>query len=261
MDHPALQKLKSLGAISLEEERALLDALSPPHMVPRGTNIVSDGDTPSRSAVLLGGLACRYKALSDGRRQILSFQMAGDLVDLHAYGMRRLDHSIGTLTACKVSYVAHADLNAILQRFPNLGLALWRDTLMDSAIFREGMIGIGRRNAHQRVAHLICELVHRWRIADLGKYGAFPFPISQAVLADALALSSVHVNRVLQRLRAEEIISLAHGVLRIRDEAGLIRAGDFDPSYLETPEASATRLRRARGRPSTGTPTGLQGSP
>ena len=93
-------------------------------------------------------------------------------------------------------------------------------------------MGVGRRSAHTRIAHLLCELLVRLRAVELVEDHAYNLPITQAEMADALGLTSVHVNRVLQELRGENLISLNGGFLKVLDWDGLQKAGEFDPVYL-----------------------------
>jgi len=104
--------------------------------------------------MLVDGFACRYKSLADGRRQILSFHIAGDFIDLQGYLMERLDHGIATLTPSKIALVTHASITELIER-PAIARLLWRDTVIDGAIHREWMVNVGRRTAYQRVAHIL----------------------------------------------------------------------------------------------------------
>ena len=117
-------------------------------------------------------------------------------------------------------------------RFPGLGGALWRDTLVDAAIFREWMIGIGRKTAFGRIAHLFCEMYLKLEAVGLAGDHRCELPITQIEIGDALGLSNVHVNRVLQELRAKGLITLRGRSLVITDWAALSEAGEFDPTYL-----------------------------
>ena len=60
----------------------------------------------------------------------------------------------------------------------------------------------------------------------------FDVPLTQEDLADALGLTPVHVNRMLQRLRKERLIEFRGGTLTILDSRRLCDAAGFNPSYL-----------------------------
>lgn len=147
----------------------------------------------------------RYKMLSDGGRQI---------------------------TALHVAFAEHADLKMVTERAPHLTRLLWLDTLVDGAIHREWIVAMGRRSRKSQLAHLICELYVRLRGVRRATDGSFHFPLSQAEMADVLGLSVVHMNRVIQSLRRERLISWTHHTISILDWARLQEVAEFDPTYL-----------------------------
>jgi CRP-like cAMP-binding protein len=195
-------------------------------------DIVREGDRPSECCLLIEGFACRYKVTEEGKRQIFSFHTPGDIPDLQSLHLKVMDHSLKTLTPCKLAFIPHESIADLTQRWPRLADLLWRDTLIDAAIFREWMIGIGRRSAYTRIAHVLCEVFVRLRAVGLANDYECDFPITQAEIGDALGLSTVHVNRSLQELRANGLIDLRRGSLAILNWAGLKEAGEFDPTYL-----------------------------
>ena len=138
---------------------------------------------------------------AEGKRQILSFHISGDIPDLQSLHLSVMDHSLGTLIPCKLAFIQHDDLRSLMRNHPRLGDLFWRDTLIDAAVFRQWVVNVGRRQALARMAHLLCELLVRLRAVELVEDHAFDLPVTQAELADALGISNVHVNRVLQDLR------------------------------------------------------------
>jgi CRP-like cAMP-binding protein len=193
---------------------------------------VRDGDRPSRSCLVLDGFAATYKMTGDGKRQIMAFHSPGDIPDLQSLQLKVLDSSLGTLTACKVGFIQHEVLRDLCRRYPRINDALWRETLINAAIFRRWMTNIGRRDAYNRIAHLFCEWIVRLRAVGLVRDRVCDFPMTQNELADATGISTVHVNRVLQELRGNGLITLKAGTLTILDWEQLKQAGDFDAAYL-----------------------------
>ena len=238
--HPLVRKLESITDLTPEERQALLDL--PMKVQPIGANqdIVREGDRPSRCCLVLQGFVCRYKMTLPGKRQIMAFHIPGDIPDLQSLHLSTLDHSLGTITPCEVGFIRHEDVRDLVRRFPRIGDAFWRDTLVDAAIFREWMLGIGRRSAKARVAHLLCELVTRLNAVGLVNDCTCEMPVTQSELADALGLSTVHVNRVVQELRAENLISWKGIAFTVLDWTDLKAIGEFEPGYLhlQRPEAA-----------------------
>ncbi|MBM6578940.1 Crp/Fnr family transcriptional regulator [Microvirga sp. BT689] len=227
-----IRKLESIAPLAPEEKAALLRLPLRLKSVPAHQDIVSEGDRPCESCLVVNGLACRYILTEEGKRQILSFHISGDIPDLQSLHLTTMDHSLGTLVPCQLAFIRHEDLHALMRSHPRLGELFWRDTLIDAAVFRQWIVGLGRREAHSRIAHLLCELLVRLRAVELVEDHAFTLPITQGELADALGISAVHANRVLQDLRAENLITWRGDTLKVLDWQGLQRAGEFDPTYL-----------------------------
>jgi CRP-like cAMP-binding protein len=194
--------------------------------------IVREDDQPTHSCLLLSGYAIRHKVAGNGGRQIFSVHMKGDVVDLHNSILRRADHNVQALTPIEVALIPVQAIRAIAADFAQVGQAMWYETLVDAAIFREWTLNVGRRDARARTAHLLCEFAIRLQVAGLGKQGDFELPMTQEQLADALALTSVHINRTLKALSAEGLIERKKRSVRIVDFHQLARIGDFDSRYL-----------------------------
>ena len=227
-----IRKLESIAPLMLDERAALLRLPLRLKSVAADQDIVSEGDTPSESCLIVEGFACRYSLTDEGKRQILSFHISGDIPDLQSLHLRVMDHSLGTLIPSKLAFIHHDDLRALMRSHPRLGGLFWRDTLIEAAVFRQWIVGLGRREAHGRIAHLLCELLVRLRAVELVEDHAFNLPVTQAELGDALGISAVHVNRVLQELRGENLISWHGDALKVLDWERLQKAGEFDPTYL-----------------------------
>lgn len=181
---------------------------------------------------MLEGWACRYKALPDGRRQIVSILVPGDLCDLYFHLPRHQDHSIGSISALRIAELARSDLDALILNHPRVAQALYWSELVTVAVQREWTLNIGQRSAYERIAHLICELFSRLRVVGLTDGNSFDFPLTQQDLGETSGLTSVHVNRTLRQLRADELIDLDRRRLCIRDVDALMEVAMFNPNYL-----------------------------
>jgi Crp-like helix-turn-helix domain len=124
--------------------------------------------------------------------------------------------------------------------------------MIDAAVFREWLVGLGRRSAYQRIAHVLSEIFVRLHAVGLTQDSSYQLPVSQAELGDALGLSTVHVNRTLQELRRDGLIELRGGKVEIKDWATLKEAGEFDPHYLRVPSSTGLQTGFAAGRAGTG---------
>lgn len=233
-----IANLENYGALAPADRHAL-EALPARSVVcPAGAEIFEEGETSSDCRVLLKGQAFRHKTLPDGRRQIMSFHAPGDIIDLQRVFLT-VDYAATALTVCEVALVPRTALTAVLEAYPQVARAFWSLSLVEGAIFREWMVGMGRRSAQARIAHLLCEVVVRLAALGAGGNDRYRFPVTQAHLADALGLSVVHTNRVLQALRRERLIDFRGRELVVLDWPGLKAAGEFDAGYLQLPERAA----------------------
>jgi len=230
--NPLILKLESIFTLTDDERKALQNLPMQVVVIKEGQDIVRAGDSPSRSCLLLSGFACVYKLTGDGKRQIVGFSIPGDIPDLQSLHLEVLDNSLSTLTLCRVGFITHEALRDLCERYPRITSAFWRETLIDAAIFREWVMNVGQREAYSRMAHVFCELIVRLRAVGLVEDHACTLPITQGEFADAIGVSTVHANRVLQEMRANGIIELSGDRLKVPDWETLKRAGDFDPIYL-----------------------------
>jgi CRP-like cAMP-binding protein len=229
---PLLRKLESVASLSAEERAAVLNLPVTVRQIRADHDIVRERDRPTQSCLVLDGWLCRYKILETGARQIFSFHIAGDMPDLQGLHLRTMDHNLGALVPSTVAFIQHESIKNLARDFPHVSDILWRDTLIDAAIFREWMVGMGRRDAPSRIAHVFCELFIKLQAVGLTKDQTCHFPITQSVLGDALGLSTVHVNRSLMELRGKGLITLEKHTLTIRKWDELQEQGGFDPLYL-----------------------------
>jgi CRP-like cAMP-binding protein len=202
--------------------------------------LVREGEPPQVCYLLISGFAYRHKVTGDGERQIIAVHMAGDFLDLQNSMLEVADHNVQALTRCEVASVPVAALRTLASEHPAVALAMWVETLVDAAVFREWIVNVGRRDALSRIGHLLCEFALRLRAAGLADdSGTYDFPMTQEQLADAVGLTPVHVNRVLKELGRLGLISREKRAVTIVDWDKLRHVGDFSARYLHMGTAMA----------------------
>jgi CRP-like cAMP-binding protein len=203
----------------------------------RGNYIVRDGDKPTQSCVMLTGYSVRLKVSGEGKRQILAVHMKGDLVDLQNSLLKIADHSVQMLTTGKVAMVPREEVVRLAVERPQVGQAMWMDTLVEGSIAREWIMNVGQRNARTRISHLLCEFSLRLKLAGLGEDDRYELPMTQEQLGDASGLTSVHVNRTIMALEREGLINRpTPRSIQIGNLRDLAKVADFDSSYLHLRE-------------------------
>jgi CRP-like cAMP-binding protein len=234
--HPTFEvmvrRLDRRSPLSDGDRQALLGLQHNVRRLPAGAHIIRDGDRPEQCTLLLSGFAYRYKITGDGARQIISIHMAGEFLDLQNIFLHVSDHSVQTLTEVELAVVPQAAVEELTLTRPAIGKAMWIDTLIDASIFREWVVNVGRRDSRARVAHILCEFSLRLEAAGLARNHRYELPMTQEQLADAVGLTSVHVNRVLRQLAEEGLISRDRRSIVIEDWPRMREAGDFNERYL-----------------------------
>jgi CRP-like cAMP-binding protein len=230
---PLLRKLRYWASLDEADEKALLALPHEIKEIQPHHYIVRERDRPTHSCVMLSGFSFRHKLVGTGLRQIISIHMKGDLVDLQNSLLGIADHSVQTLVRSRVAMIPRDAVKQLAFDRPQIGFAMWRDTLVDGSIFREWVVNVGRRDARTRLAHLLCEFALRLKVAGLGEHNDYELPMTQEQLADALGLTSVHVNRTIKTLEQEGLISRSTTrSIQIGDWKRLAEVGDFDSTYL-----------------------------
>lgn len=232
--NPLARKLEHFSHLGGAEIEAL-DVLLPGPKVLRAGHILIHERSPSEHVYLiLNGMACRYKLLPGGERQILGYLLPGDLCDIHFVAVNEPDHSVALLSDAQVIKIPAHRLGALLENHPRIERALSHAALLDLAILREWLLNVGQRNAKQRLSHFFCEMELRLRrIGMVAEDGSFEMPINQRALADTTGLTPVHVNRTLQGLRNDGLIRLSHRRLAIVSRDQLAAVAGFDDNYLQ----------------------------
>jgi CRP-like cAMP-binding protein len=232
-NRPLVRKLGAFVALS-DAELSVLESL---HKRRRtfvaGRDLVHQGQSDQAAYVLLSGWACSYKILQDGKRQIVDFQIPGDFLGLRSVLLHLSDHSIEPVTDIEVTEIHVSDLLKAFSQTPRLATAVLWAASRDEAMVVEHLVGIGRRDAAERLAHFLLELGARLALAGMGSKAGFACPLTQYLLADALGLSSVHVNRVLRQLREEGMVTFRDGMVVFDDYGRLTEFAQFDPTYLD----------------------------
>jgi CRP-like cAMP-binding protein len=237
---PALRKLEKRVPFTVED-RAAFRALpfSTKHLS-AGSYILRERDVIENCCILLSGFAYRSKIVGSGGRQILSIHIPGDVVDIQHAMLKVADHNIQMLIPGDIALVPAAAVKELAFKHPTIGHALWLETLVDGSIFREWIANVGRRDARTRVAHLLCEFAVRLHTAGLTDSNRYELPMTQEQLGDATGLTSVHVNRTMQGLRGDRLITSDKRAIRIEDWKALTIVGDFDTAYLHPEAAQVT---------------------
>jgi CRP-like cAMP-binding protein len=226
------RKIGAFIQLSGPELEFLADLQSAPFALARGKELVHEGQLRQTAYILQAGWACSFKLLPNGGRQIITFPLPGDCVGLRSMLLRTSDHSFSAFTDALVTPIDAPRLKQMFIEFPHLGAAVLWATSRDEAMIVEHLVSVGRRSAIERTGHFFLELFDRLKLVGLTSQNEFDCPLDQYALADALGLSTIHVNRVLRRLREQKLMTfkghkvVLHDLVALKALAGYESAQD-----------------------------------
>jgi CRP-like cAMP-binding protein len=231
-----IQKLERRTRLTTEDQAALLKLDYRRRLFRANEYIVRENERPGPCQLLIDGIAMRTKMTLDGSRQIMSLQFPGDMMDLQHLYLDHADHNLEALTLCRVAEVERTAVQHLMKTRPSLMRAIIIEIASEASIHREWALNIGCRSGRARIAHLICEFAYRIGSRDPSPDDEFILPMTQDQLGDAVAITSIHVNRKLKELTELKLI-LRPGrfKLKILDWIGLQNEAGFNPRYLHMP--------------------------
>ena len=233
LDSPFARKLTTFVKLGDSDLAVLSDLYRRRRRFPVGRGMVQQGEANQSAYILAEGWVCSYVLLPGGTRQIIDFQIPGDFLGLRSVLFRTGDHNVEPITPVEASEVLASDLLNAFANTPRLATAVLWAASRDEAMVVEHLVGMGRRNAAERTAHFLLELAARLGLVGLGNKDGYACPLSQYLLADALGLSAVHINRVLRELREAGMVTFKNGQVTFDDFNGLVAFADFDRAYLD----------------------------
>jgi CRP-like cAMP-binding protein len=228
-----VHRLGARAPLSDEDRRALLALPYEQRTYQPATYVIREGQPARRNCDFIqDGFAYRQKLAANGARQIVSLHLRGDFLDLQHLFLNTADHNVQALTELKVVGIEREALQTIVLERPAVGRAVWVDSLVDSSIYREWVLNVGRRDARARIAHVLCEFTLRMKAAGFVSDGGFELPLTQEQLADVVGLTTVHVNRTLKSLQNDGIVHRDKRHISFKDWAAAASVGDFSALYL-----------------------------
>ena len=193
-----------------------------------GETLIHEGQTDAPLYTLIEGWAFRFKTLSDGRRQILNFLLAGDFIGVQQKMGDAAAHGVTALTDAVFCVFQRDALWELHRQSPSMGFNITWLTAHEESLVDDTLLSVGRRSAEERIATLLILLFKRAAalLAD-GGAGGVPFPLTQRHVADGLGLSLVHTNKTLRKLERRGLHQIVEGRLHMRDVKSLARLADL----------------------------------
>lgn len=235
MSNSFLRRLQTRANLQESDAKLVEDLCRKTRKISTKKYLSRGGQGALSFSVLLSGWAARYQIVRNGGRQITQLLLPGDSFDFDPYASEEAVDEIVTLCDCEVANISYAEIDHAIEVSPAIRGAMLNYGCREHAIFASWVVNIGRRDAYERMAHLICELHHRLTFDDGGEADdEFLFPLTQEDLADVLGLTPVHINRKLQMLRENDVIRLRSKRMTILNLPALKKIAGFNPAYLSS---------------------------
>jgi len=231
-DSPFTVRLKRFVDLAADDVETLRGLIEYETAIKRRRDLIVDGYPYSKLCFVKEGIAARYKVLRNGKRQIVSLLVPGDIVGLPGSFLDRASFSVVALTDMKLEVCSHDAFIATCYRRPKFALALSWLAIYDATLYAERIVDIGRRTPIERLAHFLLELHMRLSMVGRASESAFDLPISQEVMSDTLGLSVPHLNRMLAKLRIDGMVTVADRRVEFTDVRSLQMLAHFHPATL-----------------------------
>src|SRR3954469_8832384 len=210
-----------LRDLLIRGEATLRQAMGPPGLRREGAKLVSTGVESSTVYLLESGWVARTRMIEDGRRQIMTVFLPGDLVGIRSMLLERQTDTIECLTDARVRTLDHKRLLERVADDHAITLRVLFQLGEDERRMNNWVTALGRGHADERIATLLLDLRGRLHQAGMANGGGFQLRMTQQEIADHLGLTLVHVNRVLRRLREAGIVTVQRGIVTVDEMARL----------------------------------------
>ncbi|TVP51241.1 MAG: Crp/Fnr family transcriptional regulator [Halomonas sp.] len=240
---PLMSKLNNFQAHTAEDIKLLENAVSNERSFGKDEDVIQEGDKSRHVYLVVKGWVSRYRLNMHGKVQTLNFHIPGDFCNLHTNLAHCIEYSIGTVAPSVIAYIPHERIEEISRENHRLARSFNWLAFNEFSILQEWLLNVGSRPSHQRLAHLICELLIRVRAAGLTEDHHFYLPLTQAQLSEAMGITVVHTNRVMMRLRAEGLITFEGRRVEVTDWPGLKKYADFKVRYLHLDNAEPNLIK------------------
>lgn len=230
--HGYVARLESRTPLGESERRAILNLPYFVEKVPAGHGIALEGRKVDFVWVVASGIVCSFNQAKAKSLSITGLYIRGDMADTPSVALRRASAGLKALSDVKLLRISLDEIDRVRAGYPTLALALHRDLAVDASISNKWLTNNGSRPARTRLAHLFCEMAARYEQTGVAVGLSFELLMTQEQLAGTIAVTPVHLNRVLMGLRKEGIVDVRAKIVYILDWAALTAAAEFDPGYL-----------------------------
>jgi CRP-like cAMP-binding protein len=219
---PVSEELKT-EVKELTRERVKLEA---------GETLIRAGDKYTSMFLIDEGWVLRARYLPGGSRQIVNFALPGDFLNYNSLMFQRSEFDLVARTDVSLWKLEAQSFRTMIARHPGLAEALMWSNAHEEALLAERVVSLGRRDATERLAHVLCEIVARLQLIERHDGEVLQLPLLQEDFADILGLSVIHIVRVFNRLEQMGVVRYKSRRVQLTDLEKLKAVAGFDGEYL-----------------------------
>lgn len=203
-----------------------------------GSPVILEGSNSPHFFTTLSGVGVRQKTLADGRRQITNLVYPGDLIGLQAGLLGEMKHGVDAVTDMVFCVFSRERLWELFRSHPSRAFDVVWLAATDQRSLSDALLSVGQKNGKEKIASMLLFSMRRSTESGYATDDtSTPFPFRQQDIADAMGMSIVYTNRMLQALRAEKLIRLEDAHLEILNIDALadLAMDDYAPDDLGRP--------------------------
>lgn len=227
--HPLIARLRRYVSLADAEIATLQSAFERRLAIKKKRDVLLEGYEYHKLHVVVSGFAARYKLLANGKRQVLSIILPGDVIGMPSAFFRSSRYSVTTLSVMMADVIPLTNFLELCRQVSSLAIAMLFYCEEELATYADRIVDVGRRSPLERTAHFLLEMHSRLRSAGCASERSFDMPLSQEVIGDLLGLSAPHINRMLHQLKSEQLISVDRRRVNLEDLEGLQLLAQFEP--------------------------------
>lgn len=195
----------------------------------RGADIFRQGDRALRFASLESGWVGLYHLFEDGRRQIIDFAVPGDFIGVYLSPGEHYDCTAHAITDSVMLFAENGQLTHLENDPDKTAITrILNYVLRENHRLHHRLTAISALSAEERIAFMLLDLFLRIRKRPPRPGDRIKIPLTQQMIGEAIGLTSIHVNRMLRKLRDHHILSLKENWLTIENPADLVRIAHVD---------------------------------
>lgn len=216
----------------------------PVECLPAGSSLVFEGDAARHVFEVAGGVLRVLHILPDGRRVIMGFLYAGDLVGISLKAA--YPYSIEAVSAVRFRRLSRKIFAEAVERSCELRGELFLKICEEQALARDHIVMLSCRNAEERFGSFLMDQLRRERRSD-PTAAVLDLAMTRQDIADYLGLTIETVSRTITKLAGRGILeTVGRHAVRVKKVAALAHLAGLEDECRSINEQVAIGVGSAK---------------